>query len=207
MYCPVRLPDMSYTNGFNYAFLGSTVSQSVPALARGYGTKITRTLFPRHYRLRPNIQTETNSSALQDGSLFIRRPTAGPTNSILSSQNPSPASVSSRLQGSTTSTPLNHPDLPPALNAHKAATRPQFDTLTPEQIEEMRALRLENPIKYTRSYLAKKYNVSDMFVKCYVPTSKEIQIARIKAQKRSFDSKGWKAQEIVVQRQKRRELW
>ncbi|KAG0347283.1 hypothetical protein BGZ54_004950, partial [Gamsiella multidivaricata] len=141
-----------------------------------------------------------------DGSVFVRRPTAGPTTSILSSANPSPASVSSRVPGSATTTPVSHPDLPPALNAHKAP-RPEFANLTPEQIAEMRALRLENPTKYTRSYLAKKYNVSDMFVKCYIPASKEVQVSRIKAQQRSFESKGWKAQEIVVQRQKRRELW
>ncbi|KAF8940556.1 mitochondrial ribosomal protein subunit L20-domain-containing protein [Dissophora ornata] len=187
--------------------LKSSITQSAtPALARGYATRITRTLFPRHYRLRPKIESEANATPLEDGSLFIRRPTAGPTTSILSSTNPSPASVSSTAPGSETSTPLSHPDLPPALNANKAP-RPEFAALTPEQIAEMRALRLENPAKYTRSYLAKKYNVSDMFVKCYVPASKEVQIARIKAQQRSFDSKGWKAQEIIVQRQKRRELW
>ncbi|KAF9348846.1 hypothetical protein BGX34_002207 [Mortierella sp. NVP85] len=189
--------------------LKSSVSQSVPALARGYGTRVTRTLFSRQYPLRPKIQTEADATPLKDGSLFIRRPTAGPTTSILSSQNPSPTSVSSREAETATSTPLVHPDLPPALNTLKkaATTRPQFATLTEEQIAEMRALRLENPAKYTRSYLAKKYNVSDLFVKCYIPASKEVQIARIKAQQRSFDKKGWKAQEIIVQRQKRRELW
>ncbi|KAG0297695.1 hypothetical protein BGZ98_000480 [Dissophora globulifera] len=188
----------------------AAVQPTAPALARSYGTNVTRTLFPRHYRLRAKVLSESDASPLQDGSLFIRRPTASPTTtSILSSTNPSPASVSSRTPGSATTTPLSHPDLPPPLRsgAAAAARRPEFATLTPEQIAEMRALRLEKPSKYTRSYLAKKYNVSDMFVKCYVPTSKEVQIARIRAQQRSFDSKGWKAQEIVVQRQKRRELW
>ncbi|KAI1316431.1 hypothetical protein EDD11_009994 [Mortierella claussenii] len=185
----------------------TSLAQSTPACTRGYATRITRTLFPRHYRLRHKVNTEADATPLQDGSLFIRRPTAGPTTSILSSTHPSPTSVSSRVPGSATTTPLTHPDLPPALNAKKASARPEFATLTPEQIIEMRALRLENPTKYTRSYLAKKYNVSDMFVKCFVPASKEVQIARIKAQQRSFDSKGWKAQEIIVQRQKRRELW
>ncbi|KAF9914393.1 hypothetical protein BX616_008395 [Lobosporangium transversale] len=184
-----------------------TITQSVPALARGYGTNVTRTLFPRHYRLRHKVNSEADATPLKDGSLFIRRPTAGPTTSILSSTNPSPASVSSRTPGSATSTPLTHPDLPPALNADKAAARPEFATLTEEQIAEMRALRLEDPTKYTRSYLAKKYNVSDLFVKCYVPASKEVQVARIKAQQRAFRNKGWKAQEIIIQRQKRRELW
>ncbi|KAF9362157.1 hypothetical protein BGX26_000045 [Mortierella sp. AD094] len=183
-----------------------SITQSAPAFARGYATNVTRTMFPRHYRLRHKVHSESDATPLQDGSLFIRRPTAGPTTSILSSVNPSPASVSSRVPESATSTPLSHPDLPPALKANKAP-RPEFATLTPEQIAEMQALRLENPAKYTRSYLAKKYNVSDMFVKCYVPASKEVQVARIKAQQRSFDRKGWKAQEIVIQRQKRRELW
>ncbi|KAF9937105.1 hypothetical protein BGZ65_001800 [Modicella reniformis] len=189
------------------SMLKSSGSLSVPGLARGYGTKVTRTMFPRHYRLRHKVQTEIDATPLQDGSLFIQRPTAGPVTSILSFQNPSPASVSSRLPGSTTSTPLTHPDLPPALNAQKATTRPQFATLPPEQIEEMRALRLKNPAKYTRSVLAEKYNVSDMFVKCHIPASKEVQIARIKAQQRAFEGKGWKAQEIVIQRQRRREMW
>ncbi|KAF9188615.1 hypothetical protein BGZ51_000478 [Haplosporangium sp. Z 767] len=188
-------------------FRSTAQSAAVPALARGYATRVTRTMFPRHYRLRHKIQNDSDVTSLQDGSLFIRRPTAGPTTSILSSTHPSPASVSSRAPGTATTTPLTHPDLPPALNARKAAARPQFAKLTPEQIAEMQALRLENPAKYTRSYLAKKYNVSDMFVKCYVPASKGVQIARIKAQQRSFDSKGWKAQEIIIQREKRRELW
>ncbi|KAF9103381.1 hypothetical protein BGX29_003423 [Mortierella sp. GBA35] len=181
--------------------------QAAPTLARGYATNVTRTMFPRHYRLRHKIQNEQDATPLKDGSLFIRRPT-----SILSSAHPSPASVSSRVPGSATNTPLLHPDLPPALKtaatgSPSAKARPEFAKLSEEQIAEMKALRLENPAKYTRSYLAKKYNVSDMFVKCYVPASKQVQVARIKAQQRSFDKKGWKAQEIVVQRQKRRELW
>ncbi|KAF9586162.1 hypothetical protein BGW38_009059 [Lunasporangiospora selenospora] len=184
----------------------SAITQSVPAIARGYGTNVTRTMFPRHYRLRHKIQSEADATPLQDGSLFIRRPTAGPTTSILSSAHPSPDSVSSRGNNgaSATHTPLDHPSLPPALHAKK---RPEFATLTEEQIAEMRELRLKNPAKYTRSYLAKKYNVSDMFVKCYMPVSKEVQGSRIKAQKQSFDAKGWKAQHIITQRQKRRELW
>ncbi|CAO3565704.1 unnamed protein product [Mortierella alpina] len=189
----------------------STITQSTPALARGYatkiGTRVTRTMFPRHYRLRHKIQNESDAVPLQDGSLFIRRPTAGPTTSILSSAHPSPVSVSSRAPATATNTPITHPDLPPALHAKRTAARPQFATLTPEQIAEMQALRLENPAKYTRSYLAKTYNVSELFVKCYVPASKEVQVGRIKAQQRTFDNKGWKAQEIVIQRQKRRELW
>ncbi|KAG0053897.1 hypothetical protein BGZ89_002786 [Linnemannia elongata] len=196
---------------FKLTLQGKAASAAAPALARGYATNITRTLFPRHYRLRHKVQSEQDATPLKDGSLFIRRPTAGPTTSILSSAHPSPASVSSR----TTSTSLSHPDLPPALKTATTGTtgksaagaKPEFAKLSDEQIAEMRALRLENPAKYTRSYLAKKYNVSDMFVKCYVPASKEVQIARIKAQQRSFDRKGWKAQEIVIQRQKRRELW
>ncbi|KAG0380477.1 MAG: mitochondrial ribosomal protein subunit L20-domain-containing protein [Linnemannia gamsii] len=185
---------------------------AAPSMARGYATNVTRTMFPRHYRLRHKIQNEQDATPLKDGSLFIRRPTAGPTTSILSSAHPSPASVSSRTG---TSTSLSHPDLPPALRTSATGTtgkkaavdRPEFAKLSEEQIAEMKALRLENPAKYTRSYLAKKYNVSDMFVKCYIPASKEVQVARIKAQQRSFDKKGWKAQEIVVQRQKRREIW
>ncbi|KAF8957558.1 hypothetical protein BGZ46_002160, partial [Entomortierella lignicola] len=184
----------------------SAIPQSAPAFARGYATRVTRTMFPRHYRLRHKVYSESDATPLKDGSVFIRRPTAGPTTSILSSVNPSPASVSSRAPGSATSTPLSHPDLPPALNANKAS-RPEFATLTPEQIAEMQALRLEDPAKYTRAVLAKKYNVSEIFVKCYVPASKEVQVARIKAQQRSFNNKGWKAQEIIIQRQKRRELW
>ncbi|GJJ68329.1 hypothetical protein EMPS_00675 [Entomortierella parvispora] len=183
----------------------TTVSMPVPALARGMGTNITRTLFPRHYRLRHKLQNSNEATPLEDGSIFIRRPTAGPTTSILSSARPSPASVSSRTPGSATTTPLSHPDLPPPLKA--VAARPTFAKLTPEQISEMQALRLENPAKYTRSYLAKKYNVSEIFVQCYVPASKEVQVARLKAQQRAFEKKGWKAQEIVIQRQKRRALW
>jgi len=182
----------------------TTVSMPVPALARGMGTNITRTLFPRHYRLRHKLQNNNEATPMEDGSIFIRRPTAGPTTSILSSTRPSPASVSSRTPGLATTTPLTHPDLPPPL---KVTTRPTFAKLTSEQISEIQALRLENPAKYTRSYLAKKYNVSEIFVKCFVPASKEVQVARLKAHQRSFEKKGWRAQEIVIQRQKRRELW
>ncbi|KAF9928309.1 hypothetical protein FBU30_002483 [Linnemannia zychae] len=183
--------------------------QAAPALARGYATNVTRTMFPRQYRLRHKIQSEQDATPLKDGSLFIRRPTAGPTTSILSSAHPSPSSVSSRTG---LPTPLSHPDLPPALRTPATGTpsakaKPEFAKLSEEQIAEMKALRQENPTKYTRSYLAKMFNVSDMFVKCYIPASKEVQIARIKSQKRAFEKKGWKAQEIAIQRQKRRELW
>jgi len=199
---------------FKLAFQRQTTAAATaaPSMARGYATNVTRTMFPRHYRLRHKLQQEQDVTPLKDGSVFIRRPTAGPTTSILSSTHPSPTSVSSRVPGSATSTPLSHPDLPPALRtaatgSPAAKARPEFAKLTEEQIAEMKALRLENPAKYTRSYLAKKYNVSDMFVKCYIPASKDVQIARIKAQQRSFNKKGLKGQEIVNQRQKRRELW
>ncbi|KAG0021691.1 hypothetical protein BGZ81_008816 [Podila clonocystis] len=182
------------------ASITSTAS-GITQQTRTYATRVTRTMFPRHYRLRHKVNAENEATPLADGSLFIRRPTAGPTTSILSSQRPSPASVSS----TSTATPLSHPDLPPALV--KGGPRPEFAKLTPEQIAEMQSLRASDPVKYTRSVLAKKYNVSDMFVKCFVPASKEIQVARIRAQQRAFDAKGWKAQEIVIQRQKRRELW
>lgn len=178
----------------------STAASGITQQTRTYATKVTRTMFPRHYRLRHKVNTENEVTPLTDGSLFIRRPTAGPTTSILSSQRPSPTSVSS----TSTTTPLSHPDLPPAL---VKGARPEFAKLTPEQITEMQALRASDPAKYTRSVLAKKYNVSDMFVKCFVPASKQVQQARIKAQQRAFEAKGWKAQEIVIQRQKRRELW
>ncbi|KAF9910011.1 hypothetical protein EC991_007630 [Linnemannia zychae] len=198
---------------FKLTFQKQATAMAAPSMARGYATNVTRTMFPRHYRLRHKIQNEQDATPLKDGSLFIRRPTAGPTTSILSSAHPSPASVSSRTGAST---PLSHPDLPPALRTPATGTtgkkalseqRPEFAKLSEEQIAEMKALRLENPAKYTRSYLAKKYNVSDMFVKCYIPASKEVQVARIKAQQRSFDKKGWRAHEIVDQRQKRRALW
>ncbi|KAF9213165.1 hypothetical protein BGZ59_005816 [Podila verticillata] len=152
----------------------STAASGITQQTRTYATRVTRTMFPRHYRLRHKVNAEN--------------------------ERPSPASVSS----TSTTTPLSHPDLPPAL---VKGARPEFAKLTPEQIAEMQALRASDPAKYTRSVLAKKYNVSDMFVKCFVPASKQVQQARIKAQQRAFESKGWKAQEIVIQRQKRRELW
>ncbi|KAG0233210.1 hypothetical protein BGW41_001611 [Actinomortierella wolfii] len=173
---------------------------------RAYGTHVTRTMFPRHYRPRSKVTSEAEKTQLSDGSLFVRRITAPEPGkertSILSSTHPSPASVSS----TTTSTPLLHPDLPPPLKSN-LSNRPKFATLTEEQIEEMRRLRQENPAKYTRKYLAEKYNVSDLFVKCYVPAPEHVQEARIKAQQRAFAKKGWRAQEISIQRQKRRELW
>ncbi|KAF9407126.1 hypothetical protein BGZ94_002813 [Podila epigama] len=183
-----------------------SASSCISQQTRTYATRVTRTMFPRHYRLRHKVNSEADATPLADGSLFIRRPTAGPTTSILSSAHPSPASVSSRLPGTATNTPLTHPDLPPPLVKSTTTPRPEFAKLTPEQIAEMQRLRREDPAKYTRSVLAKKYNVSDMFVKCFVPASKEVHVARSKAQQRAFDAKGWKAQEIIVQRQKRREL-
>ncbi|KAG0250910.1 hypothetical protein DFQ27_009156 [Actinomortierella ambigua] len=175
---------------------------------RSYGTHVTRSMFPRSYRPRSKVSSEAEKTPLSDGSLFVRRNTAPEhgkeRTSILSSTHPSPSSVSSST--STTPTPLSHPDLPPPLKSN-LTNRPQFATLTEAQIEEMQRLRQENPAKYTRKVLAEKFNVSDMFVKCYVPAAKPVQEARIKAQQRAFAKKGWRAQEISIQRQKRRELW
>lgn len=75
----------------------------------------------------------------------------------------SPAPVSHPAIASTSTTTANtssETQLPPQL--HKET--PERATLSAEQIAEMQALRLSDPVRWTRSKLAEKYNVSKFFV-------------------------------------------
>ncbi|SCU85375.1 LAME_0D01112g1_1 [Lachancea meyersii CBS 8951] len=79
--------------------------------------------------------------------------------------------------------------------------------LNPEQIAKIKSLRLENPEKYTRRALAKKFNVSPLFVSLVssaTPTRKADMMQRLQSIKDDWHPKRALARD---DRKKRKELW
>jgi hypothetical protein len=63
-------------------------------------------------------------------------------------------------------------ELPPTMNYYRRAENPSYH-VTPEQIQEMRALRKQDPLTWTVSKLAAKFECSPVFVKLAAPASPE----------------------------------
>ncbi|KAK9895157.1 hypothetical protein P389DRAFT_89255 [Cystobasidium minutum MCA 4210] len=101
--------------------------------------------------------------------------------------------------------------LPPRLHAEA----PQYATLSEEQIAEMQALRLSDPVTWTRSKLAEKYNVSKFFVamKSFGDSpearllAKKVREEHLEAEKRQRDSWGFKKRVDREVRRRRKEFW
>jgi hypothetical protein len=101
--------------------------------------------------------------------------------------------------------------LPPAL--HKST--PEYATLTPEQIAEMQALRLSDPVTWTRSKLAAKYNVSKFFVAMKSfgdsyeakETAKSVKETHDENAKREREGWGFKKRVDREVRRRRKEFW
>lgn len=89
------------------------------------------------------------------------------------------------------------------------SVRPEYQKkyhLTPEQVEEIRALRAEDPRKWTRVRLAEKFECSAFFVGlcCSAPEIKAEQDKALEEIKRKWGRKKTEAREA---RQERKKLW
>ncbi|EDO19551.1 hypothetical protein Kpol_1018p84 [Vanderwaltozyma polyspora DSM 70294] len=104
--------------------------------------------------------------------------------------------------------PLKAVDAPPAL-VGKSTLRAEGKTyhLKPEQIEEIKKLRSQDPEKYTRKVLAKKYNVSALFISLVASAPKE----RVQEMDRRLNviKSQWHPRRAIARedRKKRKELW
>lgn len=79
--------------------------------------------------------------------------------------------------------------------------------LTPKEIEEIKALRSSDPVKYSRSALAKKYNCSRLFISIVSESPKarkEQMMNTLETIKGSWHPKRALARE---ERKKRKQLW
>ncbi|KIK69627.1 hypothetical protein GYMLUDRAFT_34012, partial [Collybiopsis luxurians FD-317 M1] len=103
-------------------------------------------------------------TALPDEDLtFIHRPP--PTAPSPISYTTNPVSPLLRPSAQPTSSPL-----PPL--SRPSADKPSPAPLTPQQITEIRQLRLQNPTKWTRSKLAEKFGCTQQFVALVAATKK-----------------------------------
>ena len=89
------------------------------------------------------------------------------------------------------------------------AVRPEYQKkyhLTPEQVEEIRRLRKEDPRKWTRVRLAEKFECSQFFVSlcCSAPEVKAEQDKQLEDIKKRWGRKKTEAREA---RQERKKLW
>lgn len=139
-----------------------------------------------------NVPTDTPRIQLDDGSVFIHR--FHPESDL----------------------PLNSTQLPPQINKNQVIPEKLSESpsgasehlkATQDMVEEMRRLRHQDPDYYTVSVLAKKFNVSKLFVLNAVPAPKER-----KAKVQRDDERYWESLSVVkkvrvLNRIKRKEMW
>lgn len=108
-------------------------------------------------------------------------------------------------QSHSHSNPYSDPSrrLPPSM-------RPPYEKkyhLGPDQIEDIRRLRAEDPFRWTRKKLAEKFDCSQFFVGMVVQASKERKEQQIQILKNVKERWGWRRRYAREDRAKRRKLW
>ena len=103
--------------------------------------------------------------------------------------------------------PYDQPErrLPPIIKNHKPYEKKYH--LREQDFEEIRRLRTENPIKWTRSRLAEKFECSQFFVGMVCPASKEKLDKDREELDRIKEKWGRRRRYAREDRVKRRELW
>ncbi|KAJ3293943.1 hypothetical protein HK104_004099 [Borealophlyctis nickersoniae] len=124
-----------------------------------------------------NVPKDTKRVKLDDGSTLIYR------------RNPVPQ-------------PTSEDELPPLL-----WEQPELQKLTQEQIFEARALRKEDPDRWTVSELAKKFNTYEGIIKSLVRAPPERAAWVEKKEQMHFDELPWRKKARLVNRQRRKALW
>jgi len=140
--------------------------------------------------------------ALSDDLTFIYRPP--PTAPTPFSYETAPASPLLQAQ---TSAPKNDTLLPPPMRT----LTPEAPRMAQEAIAQMRALRAEDPKKWTRSVLAKRFNCTSSFVQTVAPlkaADRKAASSSREEQHQTFRDK-WGEKRAFNQevRRRRRELW
>ena len=141
-------------------------------------------IFFRSYTARKPVKVNKSSAPvytkeeLEDGSIFISRVPLSPEK-------------------------ISHDDLPPPLRPIKQ----KLYHLTQEQIDEIRQLREQDPVKWTRKKLAEKFECSQFYIGIIAPVSKERKIELEKEIDQKIEKMGWKKKFIRNERARRRELW
>jgi hypothetical protein len=139
-----------------------------------------------------NVPTDTPRITLDDGSMFIHR------------YRPEPE------------LPVNSPQLPPQINKNQVLPEnlsespsgpSQHLKATQDMVEEMRRLRHQDPDYYTVSVLAKKFNVSKLFILNAIPAPKERKTKVQRDDERYWESLSVVKKVRVLNRIKRKEMW
>jgi hypothetical protein len=140
-----------------------------------------------------NIQT----IQLEDGSIlesFIPKKTSDlPTGSV------------NLITGQATSKEFSA-TLPPLLKPLKG-TQTHLKQLNGIQVAQIKALRLQDPEKYTRKVLARKFGVSPFFISTIAPLSEDQFQKVLKDREDQWNGYGWRRKAKVVDRLRRKELW
>ena len=120
-------------------------------------------------------------------------------------------SLATSSSATSPSTPANASSTDPSIAAQRMPppVRPQYEKkyhLQPEQIEEIRRLRAEDPRKWTRVRLAEKFECSQFFVSlcCCAPEIKAEQDKELAEIKKRWGRRKTEARE---ERQARKSLW
>ncbi|PWZ03193.1 FAD/NAD(P)-binding domain-containing protein [Testicularia cyperi] len=150
---------------------------------------------------RPRDPLDASSDAvkhtLSTGETFIVRPppTAPPSASTI--YQPQPL-LNAQSLGS-----VDESSLPPAINPRSSPTAP----ITQAQIAEIQRLRKQDPIKNTKSKLAKMFNCSPTFISIVAPLPKAVRQAKQAQQEQQKLSWGLNKRVARAEREERRLLW
>ncbi|CAR25945.1 ZYRO0A11792p [Zygosaccharomyces rouxii] len=143
--------------------------------------------------------------------LYFNRAPSSPTGSINSETIPSSFLPSNDprkqlVQEIASKDVLSKPDAPPVLPSRSSLQGKSYH-LNPEQIEQIRRLRLEDPAKNTRKSLASQYNVSPLFISMVSEPPKEWK-QEMDSRLTTIKSK-WHVKRVTARedRKRRKELW
>jgi hypothetical protein len=141
-------------------------------------------LFLRTYTAKKPVKTSKLSAPiyaekeLEDGSIFVSRVPLSPQK-------------------------RSYDELPPPLKQIKQKSY----HLTQEQIKEIKQLREQDPIKWSRKNLAEKFECSQFYIGIIAPVSEERSIQLKEEINQRIEEMGWKKRFVRKERARRRELW
>ncbi|CDR87734.1 related to sulfide:quinone oxidoreductase, mitochondrial precursor [Sporisorium scitamineum] len=184
------------------SFSSSSLQQhGVPGSRRGFTTSSVglRNTPARRPRDPLDASPDATRHTLPSGETFIVRPPPSSTparTTIYQHQpllNAQPASDTSSL--------------PPALRPRSRLAQNVDTAITPDQIATIQRLRKEDPIKYTKTKLAKQFNCSPLFVSIVAPLPKAVR--QVKKQQEELKKSSWGLNKRVAraEREERRLLW
>ncbi|KAI0786862.1 mitochondrial ribosomal protein subunit L20-domain-containing protein [Abortiporus biennis] len=165
------------------------------AWSRSYSSRLPQRPLARF----PDPLQDVAHQPLPDDLTFIHRPPPSAPSPLSYTTSP----VSPLLKAEVT--PKDGP-LPPPMK--KTAERP---LMSREDMEKLRKLRSEDPIKWTRGALAKEFNCTRAFVMriAPLPTQQKKKALAQRSEEHEKNREQWGEKKFMVReiRRKRRELW